>query len=172
MSASPTILITGGAGMLAQALRPAVERAFGGGRVLTPARKQLDVGDTPQLELLFRETRPRLVFNCAAYTKVDLAEKERAAADACNGTAAGELARLCRGYDAQLVHFSTDYVFDGSLQRPLRPDDPVGPQSAYGASKLLGEQLIQQNAPAKWMIVRTAWLYGAGGPNFVQTMVN
>jgi dTDP-4-dehydrorhamnose reductase len=70
------------------------------------------------------------------------------------------------------VHFSTDYVFEGTIQWPLRPDDPVGPQSAYGRSKLLGEQAIQQTPPQRWLIVRTAWLYGAGGPNFVQTMVN
>ena len=172
MSASQTILITGGAGMLAQALRSAVTRAFDGANVLAPPRKELDVGDAGRLEAFFRAHRPHIVFNCAAYTKVDLAEKERAAADACNGAAVGNLARLCREHDAQLVHFSTDYVFDGTLRRPLRPDDPVGPQSAYGASKLLGERLIQEKSPARWMIVRTAWLYGAGGPNFVQTMVN
>jgi dTDP-4-dehydrorhamnose reductase len=71
-----------------------------------------------------------------------------------------------------LVHFSSDYVFDGSVERPLRPEDPVGPRSAYGASKLLGERLIREAAPGDWLIIRTAWLYGIGGPNFVQTMVN
>src|SRR5688572_14475945 len=168
MSASQTILITGGAGMLAQALRPAVTRAFDGARVLAPPRKELDVGDAAQLEAFFRANGPTILFNCAAYTKVDLAEQERAAADVCNGLAVGNLARLCRQHDAQLVHFSTDYVFDGSLRRPLRPDDPLKPQSAYGASKLLGERLIQETPPARWMIIRTAWLYGAGGPSFVQ----
>lgn len=172
MSGSQTILITGGGGMLAQALRPVVARAFEGAAALAPARKDLDIGHAAHLETFFREHRPSIVFNCAAYTKVDLAEKERDAAGGCNGRAVGRLASLCRAHDAMLVHFSTDYVFDGSLRRPLRPDDPVGPRSAYGASKLLGEQLIQQEAPQKWLIIRTAWLYGVGGPNFVQTMVN
>ena len=172
MSDGKTILITGGGGMLAQALWPAVARAFEGANVLAPARKDLDIANAQQLEAFFREHRPDVVFNCAAYTKVDLAEKERAAANECNGHAVGRLANLCREGGAELIHFSTDYVFDGSVRRPLRPDDPVGPQSAYGASKLLGEQLIQEQPPAKWKIVRTAWLYGAGGPNFVQTMVN
>lgn len=172
MSDMQTILITGGGGMLAQALRRAVARAHAGANVLAPARNELDVGNAAQLDAYVRQHRPNVVFNCAAYTKVDLAEKERDKADECNGRAVGELARLCRAHDAQLVHFSTDYVFDGSLARPLRPDDPVGPQSAYGASKLLGERLVRENPPARWMILRTAWLYGTGGPNFVQTMVN
>jgi dTDP-4-dehydrorhamnose reductase len=167
------MLITGGGGMLAQALRALVKPPQGDrNNVLAPDRKTLDIADVQQLESFFHEHRPTVVFNCAAYTKVDHAEKERAAADECNGRAVGRLAGLCRDFDAQLVHFSTDYVFDGSVTRPLRPDDPVGPQSAYGASKLLGEQLIQEKPPARWKIVRTAWLYGAGGPNFVQTMVN
>jgi dTDP-4-dehydrorhamnose reductase len=71
-----------------------------------------------------------------------------------------------------LVHYSTDYVFDGTLRRPLRPDDPVGPQSAYGRSKLLGEQLLQRDAPDRWLIIRTAWLYGPGGANFPQAILN
>src|SRR5688500_11890307 len=100
MSAPTTILITGGGGMLAQALRPAVTHAFADSNVLTPPRKELDVGDAEELQTFFRRHRPAIVFNCAAYTKVDLAEKERAAADACNGTAVGNLARLCREQDA------------------------------------------------------------------------
>jgi dTDP-4-dehydrorhamnose reductase len=70
------------------------------------------------------------------------------------------------------VHYSTDYVFDGTLRRPLRPDDPVGPQSAYGRSKLLGEQLLQRDPPDRWLIIRTAWLYGPGGANFPQAILN
>ncbi len=136
------------------------------------SRSEGDICDPTQIDSLFQRFRPGVVLNCAAYTKVDLAEKERDRAMACNGEAVGHLARACRQHEAALVHFSTDYVFDGTVRRPLRPDDPVGPQSVYGASKLLGEQLLQANAPQRWMIVRTAWLYGPGGPNFVQTMVN
>ncbi|MEA2710987.1 MAG: dTDP-4-dehydrorhamnose reductase [Phycisphaerales bacterium] len=173
MNLSRNILITGGAGMLAQALRPAAQRAFADHNVLAPNRKELDIADARQLEAFFAQHRPSIVFNCAAYTKVDLAEKERDAAIACNGTAVGRLAQLCQNHRARLIHFSTDYVFDGSVQRPLRPDDPVGPRSAYGESKLLGERYAGEMLEADLgMIVRTAWLYGAGGANFVQTMVN
>src|SRR5688500_9488071 len=164
------ILITGGGGMLAQSLRRAL--AVRNSPVLCLERKSLDISDERQLEQWFHQNKPEAVFNCAAYTKVDLAEKEREQAMACNGHAVGTLAGLCRAYDCALIHFSTDYVFDGTIRRPLRPTDPVGPQSAYGASKLLGEQLVQEKAPSNWLIIRTAWLYGAGGPNFVQTMLN
>jgi dTDP-4-dehydrorhamnose reductase len=172
MSDSRTILITGGAGMLAQALCAALKNAMPDAVVLAPPRGELDVADAAALQGFFARHRPSLVFNCAAYTKVDLAEQERDTADRCNGYAVGLLAKACRAHDAQLVHFSTDYVFDGSLRRPMRPDDPLKPVSAYGQSKLLGEQLLQETPPKKWIIIRTAWLYGAGGANFVQTMVN
>jgi dTDP-4-dehydrorhamnose reductase len=172
MSDSRTILITGGAGMLAQALRAALKTAMPDAAVLAPARAELDIADAGAVESFFRAHRPGVVFNCAAYTKVDLAEKEPLVADRTNGQAVGVLAKACRANGARLVHFSTDYVFDGSLRRPMRPDDPVGPVSAYGRSKLLGEQLLRETPPEKWLIVRTAWLYGTGGPNFVQTMVN
>jgi dTDP-4-dehydrorhamnose reductase len=135
-------------------------------------RAECDVADPIVTEALFEKVRPTLVINCAAYTKVDLAEKEERQANLCNGVGPGVLAALCREHDAALVHFSTDYVFDGTLRRPLRPDDPVGPQSAYGRSKLLGEQAIRKNAPPRWLTARTAWLYGPAGANFVQTMVN
>lgn len=158
--------------MLAQALRRTLDERNGAGNIACLDRKSLDLANERQLEQWFHQKRPSTVFNCAAYTKVDLAEKERDAADACNGRAVQKLAQLSREYDSTLVHFSTDYVFDGTLRRPLRPDDPVGPQSAYGHSKLLGERLLQENPPRRWLIIRTAWLYGLGGPNFVQTMVN
>jgi dTDP-4-dehydrorhamnose reductase len=170
MSASERIVITGGKGMLAQAFARVL-----GGRGVTPllcGREACDVSDRRSVEAAFDRLRPGLVINCAGYTKVDLAEKEAESADAANGLAAGILAAQCRRHDATLVHFSTDYVFDGTIGRPLRPDDPVGPRSAYGRSKLLGERAIQDDPPPRWLIVRTAWLYGAGGPNFVQTMVN
>jgi len=83
----------------------------------------------------------------------------------------GTLAGLAREYGTTLVHYSTDFVFDGAGTRPYRADDPVNPLSAYGRSKLLGEQKLQQNAPARWLILRTAWLYGRGGPNFPRTII-
>jgi dTDP-4-dehydrorhamnose reductase len=161
-----SILVTGGGGMLATAFR----------RFLPDAnfvdKTQLNVAEISKVRPCFWTLRPTLVINCAAYTKVDLAEQEADRANQVNGHAVETLARLCREQDASLVHFSTDYVFDGTLRRPLLPGDPVGPQSAYGRSKLLGEELLQQHAPRHWIIVRTAWLYGPGGPCFPQSILN
>jgi dTDP-4-dehydrorhamnose reductase len=156
--------------MLAQAFaRVLAERGLTGVTIL--GRQECDIVNSTGVATLFEEYRPTLLINCAAYTKVDQAEKEPEVAKGSNSLGAGVLAVLCRQYGTAMVHFSTDYVFDGTLRRPLRPDDPVGPQSAYGRTKLLGEQHIQNRPPPRWLIARTAWLYGAGGPNFVQTMV-
>ena len=164
------ILITGGNGMLAAAFAHVFAE-----RNITPRlvdRASCDIADEVAVEKVFDANPPSLVINCAAYTKVDLAEKEIDKANAVNGTAVGTLARICRESNTPLVHFSTDYVFDGTLTRPLRPGDPVGPVSVYGRSKLLGEQALQKNAPPRWLILRTAWLYGPGGPNFPQAILN
>jgi dTDP-4-dehydrorhamnose reductase len=136
------------------------------------SREEGDITDPLVIESLFEKVRPTLVINCAAYTKVDLAEQERQQANLSNGFGVGFLAEMCRTHAAGLVHFSTDYVFDGTLRRPLRPDDPVGPESAYGESKLIGEQAIQKAPPARWLLIRTAWLYGPNGACFPQTMIN
>lgn len=166
MSIQGPILVTGGGGMLAGALR----------RLLPDAnfvdRATLDVCNERQVRGLFLQLRPKVVINCAAYTKVDLAEQEEGKAFPVNGGAVGVLACVCQEHDAKLVHFSTDYVFDGTLHRPLRPDDPVGPKSVYGRSKLFGEQLLQERELNDWLIIRTAWLYGPGGANFPQAILN
>ena len=164
------VVITGGGGMLAAALRRTLEQR--GVKVLVLDRAACDVTRAESVEDLFELRRPTLVLNCAAYTKVDLAEQESELANRVNGTGAENLARGCAARGATLVHYSTDYVFDGTLRRPLRPDDPVGPHSAYGKSKLLGEQAIQRVTGLDYLILRTAWLYGPNGPNFVKTMVN
>jgi dTDP-4-dehydrorhamnose reductase len=163
------VVITGGGGMLAHALRRMLEQRGAKPHVLD--RADCDVTDSRAVDDLFELQRPTLVLNCAAYTKVDLAEKETEIANRVNGTGAENLARGCAACGGKLVHYSTDYVFDGTLRRPLRPADPVGPQSAYGRSKLLGEQAIQRIAGLDYLILRTAWLYGPSGPNFVKTMV-
>jgi dTDP-4-dehydrorhamnose reductase len=165
-----SILITGAGGMLAHALKGALDAR--GLRYNAVTRSQWDIGDPQQVELLFEDVHPTLVLNCAAYTKVDLAEQEAAVANRVNGDGPRNLAEACAAAGAKLVHYGTDYVFDGTLRRPLRPDDPVGPQSAYGKSKLLGEQAIQETLNLDYLILRTAWLYGANGPNFVKTMVS
>ena len=169
MSVYDRTVITGGGGMLAAALRQTLERRGAKPHVLS--RGACDITDAQSVDDLFELQRPTLVLNCAAYTKVDLAEKETDLANRVNGAGAENLARGCAACGTKLVHYSTDYVFDGTLRRPLRPDDPVGPQSAYGKSKLLGEQAIQRVGGLDYLILRTAWLYGPGGPNFVKTMV-
>lgn len=164
------ILITGGNGMLAFAFK---QRFKDSGLNVTFAGRDLcDVCSENSVDRAFRQYQPTLVINCSAYTKVDLAEKEPDAANQCNGYGVGHLAQLCREYKAMLVHYSTDYVFDGTVTRPLQPGDPLGPLGAYGKSKLLGEKLLQEHAPDRWLILRTAWLYGPGGPCFPQTMIN
>jgi dTDP-4-dehydrorhamnose reductase len=170
MALPDSILITGGRGMLAHALDTTLKKR-GHSSFLAP-RSDCDVADADQVAAVFQKVQPSLVLNCAAYTKVDLAEKEQDQANRCNGDGPGVLAEACRRAGAALVHYSTDYVFDGTSTRPWRPDDPVNPQSAYGRSKLLGERAIQSSPPPRWLIVRTAWLYGPNGPNFVQTMLN
>ena len=172
MSIYDRILVTGGRGMLAHAFRSVLAQR--GLAATFVSRGECSVSDPSQVAVWFERVRPTLLVNCAAYTKVDLAEKEPALADAANGVGPGFLARQCRQTGAAMVHFSTDYVFDGSARRPWRPDDPVNPQGHYGRSKLLGERAIQMemNVPARWLILRTAWLYGPNGPNFVQTMLN
>lgn len=113
---------------------------------------------------------PEAVINAAAFTAVDAAESEEAAAMALNATAPGEMARACAARGIPLLHLSTDYVFDGSGHRPWRPDDPVAPLNAYGRSKLAGEQAVRA-AGGTSLILRTAWVFSAHGANFVKTML-
>jgi dTDP-4-dehydrorhamnose reductase len=165
-----SILIIGSKGMLAHAVfRTLHTRGRTAQGVDLP---ECDITDESSLRELFNAHRPTLLINCAAHTKVDLCEEQEDLANAVNGHAVGAMAKLCREYGTYFVHFSTDFVFDGRGSRPYRPTDPVGPLSAYGRSKLLGEQLLQQNAPPQWLIARTAWLYGLNGPSFPKTMVD
>ncbi|HZK82798.1 MAG TPA: sugar nucleotide-binding protein, partial [Humisphaera sp.] len=165
-----SILIIGSKGMLAHALfRNLKSRGRTANGVDLP---EYDITNESKLRQLFNAHRPTLLFNCAAHTKVDLCEEQEDLANAINGYAVGALAKLCREYGTYLVHFSTDFVFDGRGTRPYRATDPTGPLSAYGRSKLLGERLLQENAPPQWLIARTAWLYGLDGPNFPKTMVD
>jgi len=164
------ILITGGRGVLAYAFKQRFDPM--NLDVTYADRAVCDVGDEQSVARAFEQIKPTLVINCAAYTNVDQAEVEIEQANAVNGYGVGALARACKTHNAMLVHYSTDYVFDGTLSRPLQPGDPLGPLGAYGKSKLLGEQQLQQFAPERWLILRTAWLYGPGGPCFPNTMIN
>jgi len=164
-----SILIVGGQGMLGHALTDLLVSR--GRRPVVVDLPQIDITDPSAVKELFADRRPSLVLNCAAHTKVDLCEQEKEKADAVNGYAVGLLAGSCKSSNAVLVHISTDFVFDGRGRRPYLPSDAVNPLSAYGRSKLLGERELQKNAPARWLIVRTAWLYGRHGLNFPRTMV-
>ena len=129
-----------------------------------------DFSDPDSVVALLDATRPTRVINAAAYTAVDRAESEPAAAQAANAETPGVIARWCAAHAVPLVHYSTDYVFDGSGTRPYRPDDATAPLGVYGASKLAGEEAIRA-AGGRHMIFRTAWVYAAHGQNFLRTML-
>lgn len=170
MAISTPILLIGDRGMLAHAIKSQLSaRGVGFVGVDLP---EIDITRPDSVAAVFERVKPLLVINCAAFTNVDGCESKTDLANGVNGAGVGHLATAAREQGAKLVHFSTDYVFDGTLRRPLRPDDPVGPQSAYGRSKLLGEEAIRNSNPPGWLIIRTAWLYGPNGPNFPQAMLN
>ena len=130
----------------------------------------LDITDKAALKEIFDRISPDFVINCAAYTAVDDCESNKELAYAINADAPLEIARLCNACGAKLIHFSTDYVFDGEKPEGYREDDSPAPINVYGASKLKGEQNIAE-AHDKFFIVRTSWLFGENGKNFVDTML-
>ncbi|HLL89695.1 MAG TPA: dTDP-4-dehydrorhamnose reductase [Tepidisphaeraceae bacterium] len=169
MALYDSILFTGGYGMLASAILRTLRQR--GHEPTVTDRDTLDITDPASVRATFERARPTLLINCAAYTAVDKAEQQEAIANAINGTAVGYLGAACREFGTAMVHYSTDFVFDGKSTAPYKPTDEPAPLSAYGRSKLLGEQELQRHAPANWLILRTAWLYGANGPCFPATMV-
>jgi dTDP-4-dehydrorhamnose reductase len=160
------ILLTGVTGQVGAALRASLETL---GSVVAADRNLLDLSRPELLAAALDRTAPELVVNRAAYTAVDRAEDERELAFRVNGEAPGVIARWAAGRGVPLVHFSTDYVFDGSGERPWREDDPTGPLSAYGASKLAGEDAIR-SAGGPHLIIRTSWVCAAVGSNFLRTI--
>lgn len=131
---------------------------------------ELDITDADSLGAFFAGMKPRVIFNCAAYTDVDGCESNREPAFAVNGAAVGNLAALAASVGAQLIHVSTDFVFDGAKGSPYVEDDRPSPLSVYGASKLEGERRVAERGE-RWTIARTAWLYGRHGKNFVDQML-
>lgn len=162
------VLVTGAGGMLGRAVVEAARQR--GHDVFAATRAELDVTAEAAVRPAMLEWRPDAVVNCAAYTDVDGAEHDRAAADAVNHVGAGLVADAAAEVGARIVHVSTDYVFDGSKREPWVESDPVAPLGVYGATKLAGERLVAAANPAH-VIARTAWLFGAGGKNFVDTML-
>lgn len=140
------------------------------GRLLIAGRDEVDLGDAASVEAAILKHRPRLIVNAAAYTAVDRAESEPALAAAVNRDAVAAMARAAAQLDALLVHYSTDYVFDGSGSTPRRPADPTGPLSVYGRTKLEGEQAISASG-CRHLVLRTSWVFSSHGQNFVKTML-
>lgn len=163
------VLITGAAGMLGLDVRRAAEDA--GHEAVSLARAQLDVTDRGAVADAVAGAGADAVINCAGWTNVDGAESEPEQAAAVNGAGAGHVAEAAAAAGAWLVHVSTDYVFSGDKAGPYVESDPVGPVSAYGRSKLDGEQAVAAAAPGGHAIVRTAWLFGAGGRCFPKTIL-
>lgn len=159
------VLVTGGAGQLAEGIR----RIWTDGDLVFPDESVLDLGSPQAIRDVVAQVRPDVVLNAGAFTAVDLCEKEQERAFRINGEAPLWLAEACDKAGALLVQISTDYVFDGQGRRPYLEEDPTGPRSVYGASKLKGEQHAAQ--AREHLILRTAWLYDAWGRNFLGTML-
>lgn len=160
-------LIFGGTGMLARAVvAEGRRRRF---PVLALSRAQADVTVPRRLAYWVAAFRPDLIINCAAFTKVDLCEERREEAFAVNDAGAGHVATAAAAAGARLVYVSTDYVFDGEGREPYREGTATAPKSVYGASKLAGEE--RSLAYERALVVRTSWLFGPGGPNFVRAIL-
>ncbi len=165
------LLVTGAGGMLGQDVVRAAREA--GDEAVALARAELDVTDADAVALALAQAAPDAVVNCAAWTDVDGAESDRPGAFRVNAVGAATLAGAAAGIGARLVHVSTDYVFDGERPADAAPyveSDATGPRSEYGRSKLEGEKLVAKSG-ASYAIARSSWLFGAGGRNFVATML-
>lgn len=161
------ILITGSNGQVGRALRQTLAPA---GRIIALDRGALDLADAGAIRRTVAEHRPSIIVNAAAYTAVDRAESEPGLAMAVNAVAPGVLAEEASRLGAVMVHYSTDYVFDGSSDRPYRESDTPNPLNVYGKSKLAGELAVQAACPAHY-ILRTSWVYAVTGSNFLNTML-
>lgn len=167
-SALSHILVIGHKGMLGQALLDlARQEAISAEGLDLP---EIDITDLRQVKATLQAMAPGLVINCAAYTAVDKAESESSTVFAVNRDGPGNLAEACAERRIPLIHISTDYVFDGTLDRAYSEDDRVNPSSVYGQSKWEGEEAVRSRLP-EHIIIRTAWLYGVYGSNFVKTII-
>jgi dTDP-4-dehydrorhamnose reductase len=167
MSSQPRVLIVGNAGQVGVEL----QRSFAGfGEIIGVDRESVDLAQPDQVRALVRRVDPAIILNAAAYTAVDRAESELDLAQAINAEAPRILAEEALRTNALLVHYSTDYVFDGAKQSPWTEQDTPAPLSVYGSTKLAGEQAILQTG-GKVLIFRTSWVYGPHGSNFLLTML-
>ena len=162
------ILVTGAKGMLGQDLCPVLEDAEYD--VIETGKDTLDIVNVQNIKEVFSSCEPDFVIHCAAYTNVDKAEEEKEQAFLINAQGTENIASECRKLNIPLMYISTDYVFDGEKKGKYLPSDAANPINVYGASKLAGENAAKKNE--KYYIVRTSWLYGHHGKNFVETMLS
>lgn len=168
MPSRTRVLITGAGGQVGRML---LETRPDGCEVIACAHADLDIAAGDAVRDCVAHHRPAVIINAAAYTAVDKAESEPAAAQRINADGPGNLAAAARDCGARLIHISTDFVFDGAASAPYRPDSVTHPLSVYGKTKRDGEQAVLEALPERSTIVRTAWVYAATGANFVRTML-
>ncbi len=164
---SKTILVTGANGQLGNEMRRVAKSS--NDRYIFTDVAELDITDFDAISAMITSEKVDVIVNCAAYTNVDKAEDDEAFANLLNNTAAGYLAKAAKECGATLIHISTDYVFDGTAHIPYTEDLPTKPIGVYGATKLAGEQSVE-NSGCNYIIIRTSWLYSKWGGNFVKTM--
>lgn len=163
------VLVTGANGMLGQDLCPILEDV--GAFVIETDVDTLDITNAEQVKQVLTDIRPDMVIHCAAYTNVDKAEEDLKTAELINVTGTENIAEACGKLGITLVYISTDYVFDGESVEPYTPEDLPNPINNYGATKYEGEEAVRSLCE-KYYVVRTSWLYGHHGKNFVETMLN
>jgi dTDP-4-dehydrorhamnose reductase len=165
---SDNIVVIGSNGQLGEALIRLLQTT--GHSLIAAGRSDIDITRSESVETFFKNVKASVVINAAAYTAVDKAESEPEMAFAVNEGGAKNLADICRGLDVPLIHFSTDYVFDGKNKDAYRESDAPSPLGVYGKSKAAGEIMIRARLD-RYIIIRTSWLYGIHGNNFVKTML-
>ncbi|MDR2067086.1 MAG: dTDP-4-dehydrorhamnose reductase [Endomicrobium sp.] len=168
MNTQKKVLVTGAQGMLGQDLCNILEKE--GFLVIKTNRSNLDISDFKVVEKFLNEKKPDLVIHCAAYTNVDKAESDYDTAYMINVSGTENVAKVCSKLDITMVYVSTDYVFDGTKTNPYTPEDKTNPLNNYGLTKLQGEEVVKQYCK-RYYIVRTSWLYGQYGKNFVETIL-